>query len=89
MTASSRLNVANVQLLKSRFMLEKIVATISTTSRKLRGIKFDWGRYDPNQDHVYANQAFTRKLDELGIEHVAEEYRGLPWDKYWVDDGRV
>jgi hypothetical protein len=84
-----QLNVANLQLLKSRFMLEKVVVDNLDKVRELRGIKFDWGRYDPNQDHVYANQAFTRKLDELGIEHEAEEYRGLPWDKYWIDDGRV
>lgn len=84
-----KLNVANLQLLKSRFMLEKTAADQVGNVGKLRGIKFDWGRYDPNQDHVYANQAFTRKLDELGIEHEADEYRGLPWDKYWIDDGRV
>jgi pimeloyl-ACP methyl ester carboxylesterase len=84
-----QLHVANLQLLKSRFMLEKVVVDQLDKVRALRGIKFDWGRYDPNQDHVYANQAFTRKLDELGIEHEAEEYRGLPWDKYWSEDGRV
>ena len=84
-----QLDVANLQLLKSRFMLEKVVVDNLDKVRALRGIKFDWGRYDPNQDHVYANQAFTRKLDELGIEHEAEEYRGLPWDKYWIEDGRV
>jgi hypothetical protein len=83
------LNVANSRLLKSRFFLEQAVLDNFDNVKKLRGIKFDWGRYDPNQDHVYANQAFTRKLEELGIEHEAEEYRGLPWDKYWIDDGRV
>ena len=70
-------------------MTEKAIAENLAAVKTLRGIKFDWGRYDPNQDHVYANQAFTRKLEELGIEHEAEEYRGLPWDKYWNDDGRV
>lgn len=84
-----RLNVANSMLLKSRFTLETAVVDNLDKVRRLRGIKFDWGRYDPNQDHVYANQAFTRRLDELGIEHEAEEYRGLPWDKYWIPDGRV
>jgi hypothetical protein len=83
------LNVANSQLLRSRFFLEKAVADNLDAVKTLRGIKFDWGRYDPNQDHVYANQAFTRKLEELGVEHEAEEYRGLPWDKYWMEDGRV
>ena len=83
------LNVANSQLLRSRFFLEKAIADHLAGVKSLRGIKFDWGRYDPNQDHVYANQAFTRKLEELGIEHEAEEFRGLPWDKYWNEDGRV
>lgn len=83
------LNVTNSQLLKSRFMLDRIVADNIDGVKTLRGIAFDWGRYDPNQDHVYANQAFTRKLDELGVEHFADEYRGLPWDKYWNDEGRV
>jgi hypothetical protein len=51
------------------------------------GIKFDWGRYDPTFAHVHSNRELTRELDELGIEHEAEEYRGLPWDKYWTPDG--
>ena len=83
------LNVANSMLLRSRFMLEAAVIDNLDKVRALRGIKFDWGRYDPNQDHVYANQAFTRKLEELGIEHEAEEFRGLPWDRYWIPDGRA
>jgi hypothetical protein len=39
--------------------------------------------------HVHSNREFTRNLDELGIEHEAEEFRGTPWDKYWNEDGRV
>jgi len=31
---------------------------------------------------------FSRKLDELGIEHFADEFRGLPWDRYWGEEGR-
>ena len=84
-----KVNAANVLLLKSRFMLEKTAADNLANLGKLRGIKLDWGRYDPNPDHVYANQSFTRKLDELGIEHEADEYRGLPWDKYWIENGRM
>ena len=82
-------NAQKMQLLKSRFLLDAVVNDYLANVRALRGIKFDWGRYDPNQDHVYANQAFTRKLDDLGIEHVAEEFGGLPWDKYWIAEGRV
>ncbi|HEU4590518.1 MAG TPA: alpha/beta hydrolase-fold protein [Steroidobacteraceae bacterium] len=79
----------HVLLLKSRFFLEQIAEQNLDNLRKLRGIKFDWGRYDPNPDHVHSNLIFTRKLDELGIEHEAEEFRGLPWDQYWIDEGRV
>ena len=39
--------------------------------------------------HRYHDATNTRRLDELGIEHFAEEYRGLPWEKYWNDEGRV
>jgi hypothetical protein len=38
---------------------------------------------------VYANQAFTRKLAELGIRHFAEEYAGNDRDQIWVDGGRI
>jgi hypothetical protein len=54
----------------------------------MRGLGFDWARYDPNYDHVYANQQFTLKLDELGVEHEAEEYRGDPWSNNITDYGR-
>jgi putative esterase len=82
-------DAGHVLLLKSRFFLEEIAQQEHANLARLRGIKFDWGRYDPNPDHVHSNLIFTRKLDELGIEHEAEEFRGLPWDKYWTDDGRV
>jgi hypothetical protein len=84
-----KLNVAHAQKLQDGFLLDHMLVRYADNLRKLRAIKFDWGRYDSNQDHVYANQAFTRKLDELGIEHFAEEYRGNAWEKNWTDDGRV
>lgn len=80
-------NEANVRLLKSLFFLENIAKDEVMNLRKLRGIKFDWGRYDPTFAHVHSNRELTRELDELGIEHEAEEFRGLPWDKYWTADG--
>lgn len=82
-------NVENVRRVEAGFFLENIAEQERDNLRKLRGIKFDWGRYDPTYAHVHSNREFTRDLDELGIEHEAEEYRGLPWDKYWNDDGRV
>lgn len=82
-------NVDNVKRVEQGFFLENIAAQERDNLRKLRGIKFDWGRYDPTYAHVHSNREFTRDLDELGIDHEAEEFRGTPWDKYWSDDGRV
>ena len=81
-------NMQNINHWQSRFLLDHMLAEKCENLRRLRGIAFDWARYDPNLDHVYAAQAFTRKLDELGIEHEAEEYRGDPWNKNWTDHGR-
>jgi hypothetical protein len=41
-----------------------------------------------NFDHVYANQAFTHKLNEFGITHEAEEYNGA-FGSDWGVDGRI
>ncbi len=82
-------NVDNVRRVEEGFFLENIALQERNNLPKLRGIKFDWGRYDPTYAHVHSNREFTRNLDELGIEHEAEEFRGTPWDKYWSDDGRV
>ncbi len=57
--------------------------------QRLPGLKFDWGRGDLNQDHVYSNQAFTHKLNEFGIPHEAEEHNGVWGDKTWGEDGRI
>jgi pimeloyl-ACP methyl ester carboxylesterase len=83
-----KVNMENVNNWQSRFILDHMLAEKSENLQRLRGIAFDWARYDPNLDHVYANQAFTRKLDELGIEHEAEEYRGDPWSRNWTENGR-
>jgi S-formylglutathione hydrolase FrmB len=83
------LNVANVQRVEQGFFLENIAAQERDKVSKLRAIKFDWGRYDPTYAHVHSNREFTRDLDELGIEHEAEEFRGQPWDRYWNEGGRV
>lgn len=57
--------------------------------KSLRGFKFDWTRNDANHDHVYANQAFTRKLNEFGVAHGAEEYTGPFDESNWGSDGRI
>jgi hypothetical protein len=57
--------------------------------KSLRGLRFDWARNDGNQDHVYANQALTHKLNEFGIVHEAEEYNGNWGTGNWGEEGRV
>jgi S-formylglutathione hydrolase FrmB len=83
------LNVENTIKLESNFLLDELLREYGDNLRKMRGIAFDWGRYDQTQSHVYANQAFTRMLDQLGIDHIAEEYNGGAYDKTWISHGRV
>jgi hypothetical protein len=74
---------------RANFFLESMIPQYADNLKTLRGFKFDWARSDPNQDHVYSNQAFTHKLNEFGIAHEAEEYNGSWGDKTWGDDGRI
>lgn len=82
-------DINHSETLRSNFLLDRLLPKYASNLRQMNGIKFDWGRYDENQDHVLSNQNFTRKLEEYGIEHFAEEYRGNTWDKNWIEDGRV
>ncbi len=75
--------------LRSSFLLETMIPQYADNLKSLRGFKFDWGRNDLNQDHVYSNQAFTHKLNEFGIAHEAEEYNGTWGEENWGEDGRV
>ena len=54
---------------RNNFCLETMIPRYADNLKSLRGFKFDWTRNDTNYDHVYANQAFTRKLNEFGIAH--------------------
>jgi hypothetical protein len=84
-----KLNVENTKKLNAAFLLDELLSSYSDNLRRMRGIAFDWGRYDMTQSHVYSNQAFTRELDHLGIQHIAEEYNGNISDKNWIEHGRV
>lgn len=83
-----KVNVENMLKAKKGFLLEGAVGEFAANLKKLRGIAFDWARYDGNYDHIFSARVFTRELDDLGIEHDAEEYRGNPWNRNWTDDGR-
>ncbi len=80
---------AITEKLRDSFLLETMVGKYADNLKSLRGLRFDWARNDPNQDHVYANQALTHKLNEFGIAHEAEEYNGNWGGGNWGADGRV
>ncbi len=74
---------------RNNFYLETMIPQYAANLNSLRGFKFDWTRNDANYDHVYANQAFTRKLNEFGVIHGAEEYTGPFDESNWGADGRI
>lgn len=75
--------------LRNNFLLETMIPQYADNLKSLKGFKLDWSRSDSNYDHVYANQAFTHKLNEYGIVHEAEEFNGLWSQRNWGEDGRV
>jgi enterochelin esterase-like enzyme len=81
-------NADNARRQMAGFSLSQQLDVYADNLPKLRGIAFDWSRYDPIQDHVYAIEMFTRKLETFGINHEAEEYRGVYWAENWHDNGR-
>lgn len=81
-------NAENARKQIAGFSLSRKLDEYAASLGKLHGIAFDWSRYDPIQDHVYASEALTRKLETFGIEHEAEEYRGVYWTENWKENGR-
>ncbi len=82
------INAEKIALLQQNFLLDVRLPTRANNLRQLKGFKMDWGRYDDNPDHVYANQKFTRLLDDFGVKHQAEEYSGNAWNQYWEGEER-
>jgi hypothetical protein len=86
---SLEIDSAVTERLRDNFLLETMIGKYADNLKSLRGLRFDWARNDGNQDHVYANQAFTHKLNEFGIPHESEEYNGVWGSGNWGGDGRV
>jgi len=86
---SLTIDSAVTERLRDNFLLETMIGKYADNLKSLRGLRFDWARNDGNHDHVYANQAFTHKLNEFGIKHEAEEYNGVWGTGNWGVDGRV
>jgi S-formylglutathione hydrolase FrmB len=81
-------NGDRVRAMMVAFLLEETLPEAAAGLRTMRGLAFDWGRFDTTQAHVTSNRLFSRKLEDLGIEHEAEEYRGDPFNRTWTVDGR-
>ncbi|WP_289037338.1 alpha/beta hydrolase-fold protein [uncultured Zobellia sp.] len=57
--------------------------------KSLTAIKLDWGRNE-DFDHIPITcLQLSKKLENLGINHYAEEYIGDHGNKLWTDDGRA
>ena len=72
-----------------RFGLMGLLHTYADNLKLLRGFRFDWGRQDPNADHIEGAQIFSNRLVEFGVPHEAEEHSGGFRDRHWGVDGRV
>jgi len=57
--------------------------------KKLKALKLDWGRNEDNELIPTTCLRFSKKLENLGINHYAEEYIGDHGNKLWTDDGRA
>lgn len=74
---------------RNNFYLDEMIPRYADNLKSLRGFKFDWTRNDGNYDHVFANQTFTRRLNEFGVPHAAEEYTGPFDESNWGVNGRI
>ncbi|MCP9770441.1 esterase family protein [Lacihabitans sp. LS3-19] len=82
--------IVNDEVLKlwHQNMPVEMVNDFAENLRKLTALKLDWGRNDAPRFPVQ-NMMFSQKLENLGIEHYAEEYIGTHTNKIWTTDGRV
>jgi S-formylglutathione hydrolase FrmB len=81
-------NPDRVLAMQRAFLLDETLAESAANLRTMRGLAFDWGRFDTTEAHVISNRQFSRMLEDLGVDHEAEEYRGGPFDRTFTDDGR-
>ncbi len=65
-----------------------MVGKYADNLRKLTAIKLDWGRNDSPRFPVQIGM-LSQRLENLGINHFAEEYIGDHGNKIWTKDGRV
>ncbi|HEV2829828.1 MAG TPA: alpha/beta hydrolase-fold protein [Pyrinomonadaceae bacterium] len=56
---------------------------------KLRGLRFDTAWEDEFTHIPITTRAFARKLTELGVKHIFEEYNGDHRNRMWGETGRL
>jgi enterochelin esterase-like enzyme len=86
----------NGQLKVNQAVLEKweanmpvyMVGKYADNLRKIKAIKLDWGRNDAQRFPIQIGM-LSQRLENLGINHFAEEYIGDHNNKIWSEDGRV
>ena len=66
-------------------MIDKYIEQL----RSLNSLKIEWGRNDEFKNVVSSCKAFSKKLENLGIEHIAEEYNGTHFNHIFGSSGRV
>ena len=57
--------------------------------RSLNSLKLEWGRNDDFKNVVSSCITFSKKLENLGIDHIAEEYNGTHFNRILEPDGRI
>ncbi|XOV93961.1 MAG: alpha/beta hydrolase [Bacteroidota bacterium] len=67
----------------------EMVRDYATSLKSLKAIKLDWG-WDDFFTHIPPTcRSFSKQLEELGINHFAEEYNGSHMNKIYEEDGRI
>ncbi len=66
----------------------EMVADYANNLKKLKAIKFDWGKDDFFTHIPTTSKIFSEKLKEFDVIHFTEEYDGSHLDKIYTDDGR-
>lgn len=67
----------------------EMVDTYLDNLKELKALKLDWGRNEEFTHIPLTCQIFSQKLENLGVNHYAEEYIGAHENKIWTDDGRA
>lgn len=70
-------------------MLHNMVDDYYDNIIKLKAIKLDWGRNDEFDCVILACKKLSQKLENMGVNHYAEEYIGTHGNKIFTNDGRA